>query len=269
MRKNIFDNSQIWNWVDSNAGNTERFEYTEKLTPSDVKSLLDIGCGHGGFLKLISSKRPGLRCVGIDNSDGALEYITFEKKKASITDVPYGDGEFDCVCALEVLEHLGPEDFKKARMEMSRLSKKYIIVSVPYKEDILWNMVKCPSCQTMFHYDGHVQNFDEAKMEGLFKDYGFRCVSTERLGWSESFKFHKTYVSIFYPEQRHKAPHYTVCPVCNLEMNPGDAGSRLAVAPPPQMNGSKSVVGMLKSSIKSLWPKEKKSYWIIALYEKL
>ncbi len=267
MRKNIFDNSQIWNWVDSNSHNTDRFEFTENLTPEDVTSLIDIGCGHGGFLKLISSRRGNIRYVGVDNSDGALEYIPFEKAKASITDVPYGDKEFDCVYALEVLEHLGPEDFNKARMEMSRLSKKYIIVSVPYNEDIQWNMVKCPSCQTIFHYDGHVQVFDEDKMEGLFKEHGFQCVSKERLGWSESFKFHKTYVSLFYPEQRFKAPHYTVCPVCNLELNPGDPGSRAAVAP-PAVNNRKSVVSMLKNSVKALWPKEKKSYWIIALYKK-
>ena len=122
----------------------------------------------------MSEKRPDIRCVGVDNSDGALAHITVEKAKASIIDVPYQDKEFDCVYALEVLEHLNPEEFKKALNEMARLSKKYIIISVPYREDIEWNMVKCPVCFTQFHYDGHLQVFDEEKIKNLFSDAGFQ-----------------------------------------------------------------------------------------------
>jgi len=263
MKKNIFDSSQIWNWVDSNSDNKVRFEFTEKLTPADVTSILDIGCGHGGFLKLILEKRKNIRCVGVDNSDGALEYIPFEKAKASITSVPYADKEFDCVCALEVLEHLNPEEFNKARDEMVRLSKKYIIVSVPYNEDIEWNMVKCPSCHTMFHYDGHLQVFNEEKMSSLFTDRGFECVEQSRLGWSEHFKFHKSYVKLFYPHLMHKAPHYTVCPACNTELNPPAQSNAIAATV-----NKPSVTAFVKKGIKALWPKEKKSYWIIGLYKK-
>jgi SAM-dependent methyltransferase len=262
MRKNIFDNDRIWDWVDSNEDNKERFGFTMNLTPNDVESLIDIGCGHGGFLKLMSEKRPHVRCVGVDNSDGALAHITVEKVKASITDIPFKDREFDCAYALEVLEHLNPEDFKKALNEMARLSKKYIIVSVPYKEDIEWNMVKCPVCFTKFHYDGHLQVFDETKMENLFSQQGFKCLSYNRLGWSEHLKFHKEYVKLFYPEQVNKAPHYTVCPVCNTELN---AGMQPMVQ---EVKKNKSIFDSTKDLIRTAWPKEKKSYWIIGLFEK-
>jgi len=262
MKKNIFDNEKIWDWVDSNEDNKERFGFTLNLTPDDVGSLIDIGCGHGGFLKLISEKRPNVRCVGVDNSDGALSHITVEKAKASITDVPFKDKEFDCVYAMEVLEHLNPEEFKKALNEMARLSGKYIIVSVPYNEDIEWNMVKCPVCLSQFHYDGHLQAFNEEKIDNLFRSQGFKCISRSRLGWSEHFKFHKSYVKLFYPEKVHKAPHYTVCPVCNTELNPGEQSSA------PVTTKDNSLLGYAKGAIKAVWPKEKKSYWIIGLFEK-
>jgi SAM-dependent methyltransferase len=267
MRKNIFDNSQIWNWIDSNENNKERYLFTEQLTPPDVASIVDLGCGHGSFLKLISSIRADIRCVGVDNSDGALGYVQVEKKKASITEVPYDNNEFDCVCALEVLEHLGPEDFKKALGEMTRLSKKYIIVSSPYKEDIEWNMVKCPSCKTIFHYDGHVQTFDEGRMENLFKEYGFKCVSSTRLGWSEHYKFHKSYIKAFYPHQILKTPHYTVCPVCNMELQPNRMLPGTGDLSQPDKS-RKTLMGIFKGAVKAFWPKERKSYWIIGLYKR-
>jgi SAM-dependent methyltransferase len=264
LKKNIFDNPQIWDWVNSNDDNKTRYEFTEKITPADVKSVLDIGCGHGRFLQLISEKRAGLRCVGVDNSEGALAYVPFEKAKASITDIPYGDKEFDCVYAMEVLEHLNPVEFEKALEEMARVTKKYIIVSVPYKEDLESNMTKCPHCLTIFHYDGHLQNFDETKMQNLFDKYGFQCRLSERLGWSEHFKYHKLYVDVFYPGQKNSSAHYTVCPVCNAELKPEKTLSEKA-DPVPHNGG---LISLVKNGIKKVWPKERKSYWIIGLYEK-
>ncbi|MEO8763497.1 MAG: class I SAM-dependent methyltransferase [Ginsengibacter sp.] len=263
--KNIFDNAQIWDWVDSNTNNRERFEFTEGLTPKDVTSLIDLGCGHGSFLKLISSRRKDIRCVGIDNSDGALAYIPFEKAKASIVSVPFADKEFDCVYALEVLEHLNPEEFKKALEEMVRLSKKYIIVSVPYNEDLAWNMVKCPHCLTTFHYDGHLQVFNEAKIANLFAAKGFECIEQSRLGWGENFKFHKTYVKLFYSQQLNKTPHFTVCPVCNTELNPETP----FIPDSKSSKGKTSILTFFKRAVKAFWPMEKQSYWIIGLYQKI
>jgi ubiquinone/menaquinone biosynthesis C-methylase UbiE len=266
-KKNIFDNAQIWNWVDSNDGNKERFEFTEKLTPSNVRSIIDIGCGHGGFLRHISAQRPNLHCVAVDSSDGALQYIQFEKVKASITQVPYPDKTFDCVYALEVLEHLNPTDFKIALDEMVRLSKKYIIVSVPYKENIQENMVLCPSCNSRFHYDGHLQNFDETKMQNLFSERGYVCKEFHRLGWSESYKHYRLYVKLFYPKQLKQLPHFTICPVCYTELKPTKAenGNNGQV----NLNKEKaSISRYIKNGIKYFWPKERKSYWIIGLYEK-
>ncbi|MBS1596774.1 MAG: class I SAM-dependent methyltransferase [Bacteroidetes bacterium] len=267
MKKNIFDDPQIWNWVDSNDDNQVRYEFTEKLTPADVSSILDIGCGHGRFLKLISAKRNDLRCVGADYSEGALEYVPFEKVQASITSIPYPDHQFDCVYAMEVLEHLNPVEFETALQEMVRLTKKYIIVSVPYKENLESNMTRCPVCHTIYHYDGHIQNFDEQKIKGLFDKYGFVCKTWDRLGWTENYKYHDLYVKMFYPEQKYKTKHYTVCPVCNTEIKPQQqSGPNTNTIGTPQAGG---LIRNIKNGIKNLWPRESKSYWIIGLYEKI
>jgi ubiquinone/menaquinone biosynthesis C-methylase UbiE len=51
---------------------------------------------------------------------------------ADIKHLPMEDNSYEVVCAFEVLEHLPFDDFKKSLMEMKRVSKKYILFSVPY-----------------------------------------------------------------------------------------------------------------------------------------
>jgi hypothetical protein len=43
MKKNILDSEKIWEWVDANEDNKERFVFALNLKPDDVKSLIDIG----------------------------------------------------------------------------------------------------------------------------------------------------------------------------------------------------------------------------------
>lgn len=265
MNKNVFDNELIWQWVDSNKENTERYEATEKLIPSDVGSLADIGCGHGGFLNIVAAHRKELKLKGVDSSEGALSHVAFEKLMASITDLPFKPGEFDCVSALEVLEHLTEEDFEKALSELSRVANKYIIVSVPYMENLDWNSTTCTACKNKFHVDGHYRTFNGQKMANLFKSGNFKCVNKMRAGWSKTYLFHKLYVSLFQRRRKNDFWHYTVCPNCNTELTP----------PPENLAHYEEIpiaqqtkLQRIKSGVKSVWPKIGTSYWIIALYKK-
>lgn len=76
-----------------------------------VNSVLDIGCGEGGFLEVCNEyKIPKL--VGVDISRYA---ITIAKKntKAKLLQLnlenqklPFGDSEFDVIVAMDIIEHL-------------------------------------------------------------------------------------------------------------------------------------------------------------------
>ena len=109
------------------------------LGPSN---LLDVGSGRGAFLWTMLAEVPGLTATCIDILEHRVNFINkvneggFSRVKALLADVhslAFEDGEFEVGCALEVLEHL--PDPAKAVRELCRVSKNWLLVSVPSKPD--------------------------------------------------------------------------------------------------------------------------------------
>jgi len=93
---------------------------------------LDLGCGDGLFLEML--KKKGITGVGLDVSEEAIKKCRAKGLRAEVFDfsnqkLPFKDNQFDCVVALDVLEHLYFP--LKTIKEAARVSTKYIIVSVP------------------------------------------------------------------------------------------------------------------------------------------
>jgi 2-polyprenyl-3-methyl-5-hydroxy-6-metoxy-1,4-benzoquinol methylase len=121
------------------------------LIPSDVKSILDVGCGEGTFLNMLARLGRANTIVGLDVSEVALRYIRGQKIRANAEKLPFENGSFDLVNCLEVLEHLKQEAFIRAVGEIKRVAKKYIIVSVPNEEPLEYFLVVCPACGCRFN----------------------------------------------------------------------------------------------------------------------
>lgn len=109
-------------------------EFFRMLMGKKIESVLDAGAGEGITLRKIKDKHIGKKHEGIEYMDEAIEIgkkvnpdITI--KKGNIYELPYKDATFDLVICTEVLEHL--DDPKKALQELRRVSKKYLILSVP------------------------------------------------------------------------------------------------------------------------------------------
>ena len=111
------------------------------LIPSDVKSILDVGCGEGTFLNMLTRLGRASTIVGLDVSETALKYVEGQKIRASAGGLPFGNRSFDLVTCLETLEHLKQEVFIRAIEEIKRVTKKYIIVSVPNEEPLEYFLV--------------------------------------------------------------------------------------------------------------------------------
>ncbi len=69
---------------------------------------------------------------------------------ADIRNLLFENNSFEAVTAFEVLEHLPWEDFERTLMELKRVSKKYIIISLPYRSTCFEFIFKFPGIRTIF-----------------------------------------------------------------------------------------------------------------------
>jgi len=102
----------------------------------DLKTVTDVGCGEGFGLKNLSNNNIGKRYLGLDSSKTSLRLARkinpeFEYTLGSIYDTKLKNGYYDIVMCTEVLEHL--EDPEAAIVELRRISKKYVLISVPFE----------------------------------------------------------------------------------------------------------------------------------------
>lgn len=98
--------------------------------------LLDVGCGEGFITNLIYDNIDNVEICGIEYTKEAVDIakklnsnIKFEQ--GNIYDIHYESNTFDIVLCTEVLEHLEHPD--RALVELKRVSKKHIILSVPHE----------------------------------------------------------------------------------------------------------------------------------------
>lgn len=109
------------------------------LQPSE---LLDLGTGRGVFLWSLLDEFPELPVTCVDVCEDRVLDLERVRKggiarlRAQVGDVrslPFEDGSFDVVTALEVFEHL--EDALPAAREACRVARRHVVVSVPSQED--------------------------------------------------------------------------------------------------------------------------------------
>lgn len=102
------------------------------------ESVLEIGCGYGRILKLISEKLEIKKLVGVDFSFKMLnkgkKYLSSKQKIdlifADVTEkLPFDKNEFDLVFSSQVLMEIPPLKVNKAIEEMLRVTKKYLIIA--------------------------------------------------------------------------------------------------------------------------------------------
>jgi 2-polyprenyl-3-methyl-5-hydroxy-6-metoxy-1,4-benzoquinol methylase len=114
----------------------ENFEKTLALEIKKLKisSIFDAGCGEGFTLEFLRKQGIGKTYEGIDFLKTAIEigrkvHPKIKLAQANIYDLPYKTNTFDVIMCTEVLEHL--EKPQEAVKELFRVSKKYVLVSVP------------------------------------------------------------------------------------------------------------------------------------------
>ena len=105
-------------------------------------SILDVGSGRGVFLFPLLREFPNTNITSIEILPNRLELLNtirlggidnLEVHNQDLTNLTFMDNSFDVVTILEVLEHI--KEVKQAIKEAIRVSKRFIVITVPSKED--------------------------------------------------------------------------------------------------------------------------------------
>jgi SAM-dependent methyltransferase len=97
------------------------FQAVKEFAPSRV---LDVGCGAGAMAERVRDEL-GAEVVAIDSSERMVELTRergIEAYVADVQELPFGDGEFDCVFAGWVLYHV--RDRERAISECARVLRR-------------------------------------------------------------------------------------------------------------------------------------------------
>ena len=143
-----------------------RIQQTLEMIPSDVASILEVGCGDGRVTNSICHK---YKLTGIDIDKERIKSFQGTNIIANISQLPFKDSKFDLVLAAEILEHLPEKIFVAALNEIYRVSKKYVLITVPFEEVLSAQWLKCSKCGHIFHAWGHLRRFDLRMLKNLFE----------------------------------------------------------------------------------------------------
>lgn len=108
----------------------------------EFETLLDVGSGRGVFLLPFMEEFPQVQVTSLDLLDKRVTFLNelsaggygqLTAYNKNICNQPFPDNSFDVVTLLEVLEHI-PE-VEKAVAAAVKMARKYVVVSVPSKED--------------------------------------------------------------------------------------------------------------------------------------
>lgn len=137
------------------------------LLPDNIETALDIGARDGFISNLLAERFP--RVTALDLERPSIEHERIHCVKGDVTALNFPDASFDLVFCAEVLEHIPSKMLGKACNELSRVSNRYVLVGVPYKQDIRVGRTTCRACGKKNPPWGHVNSFDESRLRRLFQ----------------------------------------------------------------------------------------------------
>lgn len=148
----------------------------------DGSTVLDVGCGSGGFMTYLTSQRPNVKVRGTDISPEAVAAARaagFDAFTADLTVEPL-DRPYDFITAFEVIEHI--HEAERALVTMREAAREKLILSLPnigYIEHRIRLAVfgRFPNTSLVFHAKEHIRHWTVKDFTAWVEHFGLRVVS--------------------------------------------------------------------------------------------
>lgn len=113
------------------AFSAPKYQWIKQHLALDNKTVLDVASGNGYFAQHFEKD---CQLTALDLSSNQLQYNPASHKKVgSAYELPFADNSFDVVFTSNLLHHL--ENPAKAIGEMQRVSKRYVVISEPNRNN--------------------------------------------------------------------------------------------------------------------------------------
>ncbi|MHA1671603.1 MAG: class I SAM-dependent methyltransferase [Promethearchaeota archaeon] len=173
--------------------------------------VLELGCADGRILDRIKADYK----IGIDFVIKPLKNVKSRVYASNISYLPFDDNSFDLVISSEVLEHLDAKTFYKALEEINRVSSKYIMISVPYREQLIQLLAWCSNCKKYYHAFLHKRSFSDNDFVEMFPD--FKIIKSFKYGITSNIP--KFLLKIKFITKSYFIGKSGICPYCGVAKN--------------------------------------------------
>jgi len=255
-KPNLFHEKKLWSAYGLSSDYMERIDTVHSLIPDGVRTLLDIGCGSGDVINAISESDNKMTIVGVDPSIQALRFVKSPAVLGGLPNLPFRRNSMDMVLCLQVLEHMADKEHFASLTEIQRIARRYIIIGVPYEENLETKQVLCAECMKRSHVDGHLRRYSDSDMDHLFENFIVReklLIGILQKRQSQAGAWIKQNLAGMY----YKADLF-LCPYCGSKRSFGLKFNVPSIF--------RKALCFLDQKITDM--KHPKPYWIITLYER-
>ncbi len=276
--KQLYENPEMWIPQKFDQTQDQRARHAIAWLPPSIASVLDVGCGNGILINQL--KNTGL-VVGTDRSWAALQWVQAPCCQGDALSLPFKDGAFDVVLAMEIIEHIPFSHFNQSLTELARVARHYIFISVPYQENDVLDMiqVRCPVCGCLFHVNYHMRSFYYPDLDQLFREQDtivplrIEGVFSKRM---PRFPRSIRMIRQQFQKQSPVFPPLALCPQCGFFTGAVKDGEQQRATDTDAPHQNSNDRGVLKKYLRTaratitnaIWPAPVVPRWWFALYEK-
>lgn len=232
----------------------ERITKTIATIPEGIETVLDLGCGDGKITNRISRH---YSVWAADISVQELSKVSSDLRVCCSAEyIPFKDASFDLVLATELLEHIPDQQYHTVLKEIQRVAKKYILISIPYKESLLKGLTKCRFCGMIYHISWHQRSYDLESAKSLFP--GWKIDKIVGISQRTERELTLLYYILHFIGNKWSQSGYNLCPFCGRHN-----------VNPPRGNFIGLITEKLIFNINKYFPLKKEIFsWIIILFTK-